>query len=477
MENLNLAGLSLRLLYANTFAQLKKLRKLTLSKLGSQLSIINNTAFNSSSLEELAFSVAVGYHFTENNTRHFNLSGIFIHCRNLTRLDLSYNKLKLSDTNLMKMFQPLSKLKTLILQDMHMHHIPDNLGEIFPDLEYLDLSNNKIKTWNRPFANFTKLKNLYLNGNKISTIHDTSFPTSWMTAYGTLKNLRLNGNPFVCNCDLTWFRQWIDRSKVYNISTDKVEWLCSGSTPITVLEYHPERDPDCLLTYIVTSCGALFIILFSCFIVYTCRWRIRLKIYKWRKKRRKYKRLSNSDQCLYDCYVVYSYDDINWIKTFLIPNMEDVNNRRLCINDRDFPIGVGLSNHMINSIESSRAVLFIISDNFTRDKWCHFQLEVARHMYVTERRPIMIPILLQDISFKYITGSVYEAVYNISSCLRWTEGSHSEELFWAGILDAIPISEEYSDLRDLFSEQSLDTLDSGIQCASTMHADFLYVVK
>jgi Leucine-rich repeat (LRR) protein len=90
----------------------------------------------------------------------------------------------------MKMFQPLSKLKTLILQDMHMHHIPDNLGEIFPDLEYLDLSNNKIKTWNRPFANFTKLKNLYLNGNKISTIHDTSFPTSWMTAYGTLKKLR-----------------------------------------------------------------------------------------------------------------------------------------------------------------------------------------------------------------------------------------------------------------------------------------------
>jgi hypothetical protein len=62
------AGLSLRLLHANTFAQLKKLRKLTLSKLGSQLSIINSTAFNSSSLEELAFSVAVGYHFTENNT-------------------------------------------------------------------------------------------------------------------------------------------------------------------------------------------------------------------------------------------------------------------------------------------------------------------------------------------------------------------------------------------------------------------------
>jgi hypothetical protein len=53
---------------------------------------------------------------------------------------------------------------------------------------------------------------------------------------------------------------------------------------------------------------------------------------------------------------------------------------------------------MINSIESSRAVLFIISDNFTRDKWCHFQLDVARHMYVTEGKPIMIPILLQDIS-------------------------------------------------------------------------------
>jgi hypothetical protein len=71
----------------------------------------------------------------------------------------------------------------------------------------------------------------------------------------------------------------------------------------------------------------------------------------------------------------------------------------------------------------------------------------------------MIPILLQDISFKYITGSVYEAVYNISNCLRWTEG----KLFWAGILDEILISEENSDFRDLFSEQSVDTLHSGIQ--------------
>ena len=462
LEHLNLAGLSLRLLYANTFAQLKKLRKLTLSKLGSQLSIINSTAFNSSSLEELTFSVAVGYHFTEKNTRHFNLSQIFGHCPNLTRLDLSYNRLKLSDQNLKTMFKPLRNLTTLILHDMKMHHIPENLGNIFPNLEHLDLSNNKIKTWNRPFANLHELKRLYLNANEISTINDTSFPTSWTTDRGTLKQLNLNDNPFVCNCDLTWFRLWIDRSKLYNISTDKTKWRCSGST-LTVMKYHPETSVVCLLTYILTSFVALFIILFSCFIVYACRWRIRLKIYKWRRKRGKYKRLSNSDQCLYDCYVVYSYGDINWIKTFLIPNMEDVYNRRLCINDRDFPIGVALSNHMINSIESSRAVLFIISNNFTRDKWCQFQLDIARHMYVTEGRPILIPILLQDISFKYITGSVYKTIYNISNCLRWTEGRHSEELFWAGILDEIPISEQYSDLNDLFSEQSVDTLDSGIQ--------------
>ena len=150
-----------------------------------------------------------------------------------------------------------------------------------------------------------------------------------------------------------------------------MEWLCSDSK-ITVLDYHPETSAYCLLTYIVTSFVALFIILFSCFIVYTCRWRIRLKIYKWRRKRGKYNRLSNYDQCLYDCYVVYSFGDINWIKTFLIPNMEDVYNRRLCINDRDFPIGVGLSNHMINSIESSRAV---------RGETIHDPYSITRHKF------------------------------------------------------------------------------------------------
>jgi hypothetical protein len=99
---------------------------------------------------------------------------------------------------------------------MNMHCIPDNLGEIFPDLEYLDLSNNKIKTWNRPFANFTKLKNLSLNGNKISTIHDSSFPTSWMTAYGTLKRLKLRDNPFV-KWSVPGFNFIIRKVKVFQI--------------------------------------------------------------------------------------------------------------------------------------------------------------------------------------------------------------------------------------------------------------------
>jgi uncharacterized protein YjbI with pentapeptide repeats len=89
--------------------------------------ITKSTAFNSSSLEELAFSVAVGYHFTEKNIRHFNLSGIFIHCRNLTRLDLSYNNLKLSDTNLrkiirkVKVFQIRKYFPKIIRNAMHIH--------------------------------------------------------------------------------------------------------------------------------------------------------------------------------------------------------------------------------------------------------------------------------------------------------------------------------------------------------------------
>jgi hypothetical protein len=65
LKNINLLGISLRIIPNNIFSKLPSLKSLTMSKMSSQLIKIHPNAFNSSSLTILTFSRADGFRFTQ----------------------------------------------------------------------------------------------------------------------------------------------------------------------------------------------------------------------------------------------------------------------------------------------------------------------------------------------------------------------------------------------------------------------------
>ncbi|VDI47028.1 toll-like receptor 7 [Mytilus galloprovincialis] len=434
LRTLHLVKLSLRLLYKNTFSKLRSLENLNLGRLGSQFRRIEPGAFNSKSLKNLTFSVTSTFSFNDHYIKRFQQ--LFSNCSQLEYLDLSDNTFQISDYNWLKMFKPLKQLKELKLKNAKIQYLPTFKQNIFPMLRRLNLASNRISSWqgNAPFNEMKTLQMLSLRGNRISLINKTSFPESWNNGEGSLKTLLLVGNPFSCSCGISWLRQWIDTTTSKNITTDKNEWQCSISNT-KVLEYYPMQTFPCLVTYIVPSLMALFALLVTSFVCYIFRFQIKLKLYRCKSRKDGYNSISNKGY-VFDSFVAYSYKDLNWVKQHLIPKLETQHHLKLCIRDRDFQPGTVFSDHITEKIEASRTFLLILSDNFARDKWCKFQLDIASHIGISRGDLSIIPVIIKDISFKSLSESIYNVINN-TDCMVWSEDGPASELFWTKVVEGI----------------------------------------
>ncbi|XP_063424066.1 toll-like receptor 13 [Mytilus trossulus] len=436
LRTLHLMELSLRLLNNNTFSKLRSLEVLNLDRLGTHLQRIEPEAFSSKSLKKLTFSVTSILYFNEYNIERFHPESLFLNCNQLEFLDLSNTRFQLSEFHWFQIFKPLKRLKELRLKNAKIGNLPTFKQTIFPVLEKLNLASNRISSWkdSDTFNEIKYLSILNLRGNRISLINKTSFPESWKNGKGSLKTLLLVGNPFSCTCGQAWLRQWMDTTSAKNITTDKHVWRCSISNS-KVLEYHPMRTFPCLVTYIIPSLMALFTILVTSFICYIFRFQIKLKLYRCKSRRDCYNLISNKGY-IYDSFVVYSYNDLDWVKQHLIPKLETLHHLQLCIRDRDFRLGTVFSDHITENIEASRTFLLILSDNFARDKWCKFQLDIANHIGISRGDLAIIPVILKDISFKSLNESIYNVINN-TNCMVWSEDGSASELFWTKVVDCI----------------------------------------
>ncbi|CAC5381638.1 unnamed protein product [Mytilus coruscus] len=216
----------------------------------------------------------------------------------------------------------------------------------------------------------------------------------------------------------------------------------------------------CLVTFIVSSLMALLAILVASFICYIFRFQIKLKLYRCKSRRDGYNSISNKGY-VFDSFIAYSYKDLNWVKNHLIPKLETQHHLQLCIRDRDFRLGTVFSDHITENIEASRTFLLVLSDNFARDKWCKFQLDIANHIGISRGDLSIIPIILNDISFSSLNESIYNVINN-TDCMVWSEDGPASELFWTRIVECIPSSYSRNENHDSSASFSIQTFDSEI---------------
>lgn len=91
---------------------------------------------------------------------------------------------------------------------------------------------------------------------------------------------------------------------------------------------------------------------------------------------------TNDDHYRFDLFVSYSDKDRGFVLDELIPNLEKRAEITICLHERDFQVGLGILENIIQCMDQSRCLLLVVSESFLKSNWCSFEMHLAQHRFV-----------------------------------------------------------------------------------------------
>ncbi|XP_052081445.1 toll-like receptor 4 [Mytilus californianus] len=339
---------------------------------------------------------------------------VFGSLTNLLYLDLSSNKLSLLSKNI---FWNLQKIKLISLKDNLLTDFDINIKHM-PDLTFLDLSENQI---------------IYLSNDAIDGISQR-----------TSRNLKidLSKNPFMCSCNSLKFLKWLQKNQ--HVFKGFSKYQCSNATNYeTLIDAVISLDKICS-SYIVLIIAILlliiaFLVCFIIAIIYKNRWKIKYWYYIAKRNyfQHDYLRLEDRQNYKFDAFLSYADEERIFATGELTTKLEENENFRLCIHERDFIPGCDIADNIINAIHNSRKVIFIVTP-FLKSKWCIYELNMAYMEYVVSRQGVncMIMVIKEKIKERDIPRNMYDIMKD-ESYLTFPDDEEDEAAFWERLIDSL----------------------------------------
>uniref|UniRef100_A0A1B6L1S5 TIR domain-containing protein n=1 Tax=Graphocephala atropunctata TaxID=36148 RepID=A0A1B6L1S5_9HEMI len=394
----------------------------------------------------------------------------------LVELKFSRNNFVLSNNP--SYFSPLTSLEVLDLSGNLIRDLPKSL--IGPVLSILFLSQNLITTWYFPvLSSESKLKFLDLADNQISFISD-----AMLEDFYKLEFLNLDSNPLICHKKVVAMVCADMMNKTHNLTIlGWQQYNCYDIISKSIrLFAHPE---DCTEFYEEVSTtnknhgggvtetpnsgsstnnllyrskvmwaylliGTVLLMSAIGSIIYAKWWNIRCYIHRYfsLKKARLLRKEGDPltrPEVHYDVFVSYSDVDRSWVLDQLIPNIEGDNDISLCFHERDFKVGLGILENIIECMDRSHSLLLIVSSAFVRSKWCQFEMHLAQYRLIETLRDQLVLILLEDIPRKSRPQTLHHLMMT-KTYLIWPQQPSREdatELFWKRLKRALKPNPNY----------------------------------
>ncbi|XP_035428361.1 toll-like receptor 2 [Cygnus atratus] len=368
----------------------------------------------------------------------------------LARLDASHNALG----SLQETCQWGPTLRWLALH--HNRVTAATFGCLPTTLEYLDLSYSQLDRLDMGyFARSPRLRELLLSGNKIKFI-----PSEWScsslevlaidgNSFGVitrgsfvnmprLVSLAAGNNPYHCTCDLYGFLQETQRRGRPRLGDWPHNWTCYHpeallDTPVASYAPRPlECDVPALVAVAVASTAVA---------VATCAalcWKLEVGWYvraTYRLLQAKY-RASHAvaaRRCAYHAFISYSRADAEWVRRELLRRLESAEPPyRLCIHERDFMPGRWIIDNIVENIENSAKVIFVLSRSFIDSEWCNYELYFAHQRAVGLGYQDVILVVKEPIDARGLPRRFarLRKMLGSKTYLEWPHEPSRQPFFW-----------------------------------------------
>ncbi|XP_040188178.1 toll-like receptor 2 [Rana temporaria] len=368
----------------------------------------------------------------------------------LTYLDFTSNKFGTLD----EFCVWTSNIKVVILRGNVLQY------EVFQCLpttvEYLDLSHSQLEQLNMSYFNLaTNLTELNLSNNKIKSI-----PYNWRSpsiqvlvlegnSFGIidrgsfknlpqLKNLTAGNNPYYCMCDLYDFFSDVleDRSLVLTDWPDDYYCYHPQNLMETRIDSFRPGKLECNVGLVVAiSASVTAFVIIVCMLLgwrFNALWYIKAtcQIIKSRYRARKADQIRNYD---YHAFISYSYFDADWVRRVLLPQLEDSNPPyKVCIHERDFQPGKWIIDNIIENIEKSRKIIFILSHNFINSEWCNYELYFAHQRAIGHAFADVILVVKDSVGMEDLPKRFHRLrkLLRTKTYVEWPEEGSRQPFFW-----------------------------------------------
>lgn len=453
LNKLSLYDNNIAILPGKVFAPLVRLISLDLEK--NNLATVQNAKDRFSSLGSLL------YLNLANNKMTYIQSDIFKYTISLRYLHLEHNLLgKLIARNFDgSLFMGLSKLQELYLMDNQLSTVPDAMFQDLSSLKFLNLTSNQVTTWGPNLFRPTQyLQVLDLTNNLIATfreeqIHDLA---------QSLRSLNLTGNPFACNCDLRWFRDWMNQTSVE--LANSASYRCNGpdrwaGKPLLSFD---RSKIDCLIIkwwyILIASAVVLIVVVIMSGVIYRKRWWLKLFIYKQSRRSKKTRKLNAADGRggygaiepedavkKFDAYISCAEEDKKWVLTYLLPGVDNgkIDDERvfggqysLYFEERDAVVGRSLAGNIFENLSCSRKMLVVLSKDYL-DAMHMFEFDLATNMmYEGKLEEIVIIHIEKGLPEKKLPKELSHTMKR-NKVVEWSEDVNAQEHFRRRINDIL----------------------------------------
>ncbi|XP_017283953.1 toll-like receptor 18 isoform X2 [Kryptolebias marmoratus] len=417
--------------------------------------------------DDILYNKRCDYRGTMQNLHTFNLSTndltslkelslLTKEFRNLQVLDISHNKLGSATASEGCVWKQN-------VTHLHAHHnqfVSEAVNCLPTTMYYLDLSYCDLDQLDMAyFKKATNLKHLLLSGNKIKFI-----PSKWESpciqylaldgnSFGLinkasfedmpqLTQLRAGNNPYHCTCELHAFVQDTTTKGKVNLTDWPWNYRCYHPEAFLntfISKYFPGQVAcDIRLVIIIsvaTTAAVILILVLICYI-FDLPWYTKATYQIIRAKYRAHKEKAAGDlgTFTYHAFISYSHSDADWVRDQLLPCLENNRNPyRLCIHERDFMPGRWIIDNIIENIESSRKVIFVLSRHFVNSEWCNYELYFAQQRAMGKSFSDVILVVKEPIEPSSLPSKYckLKKMLSTKTYLEWPQQANQQPFFWA----------------------------------------------